>query len=420
MKVVQLESESIKDLRQKRRSIMKKMIEGQEGSLLVLRTSFLGEDRRHHSNSFAVFSIFFDLWDRFTIESWSYTFDDEGLIFYIKMEEDARKVKDVLIHFEDYHPLGFAIDSDVFDKDRCIRREDFDKEERLDFYFKKPLEEMLSEIIFDENYMHTYAEKIEDFMLSGDKQTILSNVLVYACVAAFTKTKGFGMYGPNYRGSNDQMNFEKFVHLLRTYREEMLHIFEINPRDPEAIYRFQEEVDRKIKLAVLNQQSYYYTVYMTSIVMFAFINSRGFADMPKQIEWLSKELQAYGAFEKKGKCDVERRYAIALKGFRPVFKDYLPFYQKHESIIATFLYILSRHDDYAVECFNGEKTLLKAQFLAKNLVLKEDKWETMNQFCTSNYLYPHDSTILLGITVMLDVLQRNYLKIKILFDTNHY
>lgn len=420
MKVVQLESESIKELRDKRRSIMKKMIEGQEGSLLVLRTSFLGEDRKHHSNSFAVFNIFFELWHRFTIESWSYTFDDEGLIFYIKLEENARKVKDVLIHFEDYHPLGFAIDSDVFDKNSCVRREDFDLPERNDFFYKESLEKLSEEIVHDINYLEAFATKIEEFLLTGDKQTILSNILVYGFVSAFTKTKGFGMYGPNYRGSNDQMNFEKFVHLLRTYREEMLHIFEVNPRDPEAIYRFQEEVDRKIKLAVLNQQSYYYTVFMTSVVMFAFINSRGFADMPKQIKDISEGLRDIGAFERKGKCDVETRYDLAFKGFKPVFKDYLPFYQKHESVIATFLHILSRNDDYSVQCFNGEKALLKAQFLAKNLVFKEEKWETLNTFCTSNYLYPHDSTILLAVTVMLDILQRNYLKIKILFDTNHY
>ena len=57
MKVVQLESESIKELREKRRSIMKKMIEGQDGSLQI-RTSFL-EKIKHHSNSllFLIFSL---------------------------------------------------------------------------------------------------------------------------------------------------------------------------------------------------------------------------------------------------------------------------------------------------------------------------------------------------------------------------
>lgn len=416
MKVVQLKSESIKTLREKRRMIMKQMIEGQEGSLLVLKTAYLGEDRQHHIVSYALFTIFFELWERFTMVSWSYTFDDEGLIFYIKLDDPAARVKDVLVHFEDYHPLGFAIDSDVFDKDHEVTRKELNMEERIDFYFEKPLESLVGEEIADKDYCTTFKSKIEDYMLDGDKQTILSNILVYSYVSAYTKTLGFGMYGPNYKGSNDQMNFEKFVHFLRTYREETLHIFEVNSKDTDAILRYQEEVDRKIKLAVLNQQSHYYTVFMTSIVLFAFINSRGYADINKQIQTLAKELEKKEAF--KGKECL--RFDSALKGFRDSFKHYVPFYQKHDSIIATLLHIMSRHDDYAVMCFNGEKTLRKAQFLAKNLVFKEDKWDTLNQFCTSNYLYPHDNTTLLVVTVMLDVLQRNYLKIKLLFDTNQY
>lgn len=416
MKVVQLKSESIKALREKRRTIMANMIEGQEGSLLVLKTAYLGNDRQHHIISYAVFTIFFELWERFTMVSWSYTFDDEGLVFYIKLDDPAERVKDVLVHFEDYHPLGFAIDSDVFNKERQITRKELNMDDRIDFYFEKPLESLIEAEIDDKVYCNTFKDKIEAFMLDGDKQTILSNILVYSYVSAYTKTLGFGMYGPNYKGSNDQMNFEKFVHLLRTYREEMMHIFEVNSKDSDAILRYQEEVDRKIKLAVLNQQSNYYTVFMTSTVMFAFINSRGYADINKQIQVIAKELETKDAFAGK-EC---LRFDTALKGFKDSFKHYVPFYQKHDSIIATLLYIMSRHDDYAVLCFNGEKTLLKAQFLAKNLVFKEEKWDTLNQFCTSNFLYPHDDTTLLVVSVMLDVLQRNYLKIKLLFDTNQY
>lgn len=129
---------------------------------------------------------------------------------------------------------------------------------------------------------------------------------------------------------------------------------------------------------------------------------------------MTKELEEYTDF------DGEReRYDIAFDGFKEVFQHYVPFYQKNQSIISTLLFIMSRHDDFAVLNFNGEKNLLKVKFLAKNLIFKENKWEELDKFSTTNYLYPHDSTTLLAVTLMLDVLQRNYLKIKILFDTNH-
>lgn len=414
MKVVQLKSESIKELREKRKSLMHGMIDGQDGSLLVLRTAYAGKDRRNHLLSYAIFTIFFELWDRFMLESWSYTFDEEGLIFYIKLEEEAKEIKDILVHYEDYHPLGFAIDSDVFDKDANILRGDLGLDERVDKFTQSVLSDLLESEIEDQEYERKFLKEIEAYMLKGDKQTILSNILLYSYVSAFTKHIGFGMYGPNYRGSNEHMNFEKFIHLIRTYRDETLNIFNYNSKDPESILAFQEEVNQKIKISVLNQDSYYYTVFMTSTVLFAFINSRGYADISKQIKNISLELDKITDFE-----GERERYEIGFNGYREVFNHYVPFYQKNNSVISTLLFIMSRYDDYSIKSFNGEKNLMKAQFLAKNLIFKEEKWDELNKFCTSTYIYPHDVTTLLVVTCMLDVLQRNYLKIKILFDTNH-
>ena len=414
MKVVQLESKSIRELRKKRKSLMQGMIEDQDGSLLVLRSAYVGKDRKHHLISFAIFTIFFELWDRFSMESWSYTFDQEGLMFYIKLEEEAKDVKDTLVHFEDYHPLGFAIDSDVFNKDHILKRSDIDVEERIDKFLDKPLSVVYDEEVDNPKYEKEFYKEIEDYMLKGDKQTILSNIVVYSYVSAFTKTLGFGMFGPNYRGSNEHMNFEKFIHLVRTYKDKTLEIFNYNSKDPESVLAFQEDLNQKIKLSVLNQESYYYTIFMTSMVLFAFINSRGYADITSHIKNMTLELEEYTDFE-----GERQRYEIAFRGFKEVFNNYVPFYQKHQSIISTLLYIMSRHDDDAVLHFNGEKNLLKLKFLSKNLVFKEDKWDELDKFCTSNYLYPHDDTTLVAVTSMLDILQRNYLKIKILFDTNH-
>ncbi|CAM3664802.1 citrate lyase holo-[acyl-carrier protein] synthase [Erysipelothrix urinaevulpis] len=414
MKVVQLKSESIKELRIKRKSLMQGMIEGQEGSLLVLKTAYAGKNRKHHLLSYAIFTIFFELWDRFMLESWSYTFDEEGLIFYIKLEESADKIKDILVHYEDYHPLGFAIDSDVFDKDTHVSREDINVASRVDKFTQTSLDSLLESEIDDDEYERKFFKEIENYMLKGDKQTILSNILMYSYVSAYTKSIGFGMYGPNYRGSNEHMNFEKFIHLVRTYRDETLNIFNYNSKDPESILAFQEMVNQKIKISVLNQESYFYTVFMTSTVLFAFINSRGYADITKQIKKIAVEIEGFTEFE-----NERERYDIAFTGYREAFNHYVPFYQKNRSVISTLLFIMSRYDDYSIVTYNGEKNLMKAQFLAKNLIFKEDKWDELNKFCTSSYLYPHDATTLLVVTCMLDVLQRNYLKIKILFDTNH-
>ena len=412
MKIVQLSSESIRDLRSKRSGIVKSMIDGQSGSLLVLGGAFAGPNRQRNVVSYAVFMIFFELWERFNVSSWSYTFDEEGLIFYIRMEEDAKSVKDIFIHYEDNHPLGFAIEGDVYCASQRWTRSELGYKQRVDAFTKMAVSEMMNEVITDDRYVDNYRKRVEGSIIKGDKQTILTNVLVYGYVSGFTKTLGFGMYGPNYKGSNEQMNFEKFIHLVRAYKEEVPRLFNVGNRNIHELIRFQDDVERKIQRAVLNQQSYQYTIVMTSSLIHGFIQSRGYADIQKQLKSMYEEYQRVQRFEGDGE-----RYRVLSNGLREAFTQYVPFLQKNGSAIATLIYIMSRNDDYAILNHNGEKSLQKVQFLAKNLVSKPDKWIELDRFCASSYIYPHDDTTLLVLTSMLDLMQRYYLKIKMLFDT---
>ncbi|NLD09576.1 MAG: hypothetical protein GX667_08330 [Xanthomonadaceae bacterium] len=116
--------------------------------------------------------------------------------------------------------------------------------------------------------------------------------------------------------------------------------------------------------------------------------------------------------------DEADRYDISRTGMKEIFTYYVPYYQKNQSTISTLLYIMSRYDDVSVLLHSGKQNLHKIQFLAKNLIHKEDKWEELDRFSVSNGIYPHDATVLLTISCMLDVIQRNYIKIKILLDSN--
>ena len=414
MNIVQLTSESMEDLRKKRQKIMAGMIENQEGTLLLLSGAYAGKNRQDHRVSYAVFSIFYELWERFTLDSWSYTFDEEGLMFYIRIDEDAEKVKNILVHFEDHHPLGFAINSEVFSKEKSWTREALGLKSREDVFTKKNLRKLMDEIYEDKKYHDQFVKRVESEINQGDKSTILSNILVYGFVGAFTKPLGFGMYGPNYRGSNDQMNFEKFIHLLRAYKNEMVKISSVNSHRIDDIISFQKNVEEKIAHAVLNQQSFKYNIVMTSLILFSFMNSRGYADISKQAKQLAQELQEKGVFE-----GEDEQYAIALNGFKELFTHTVPFYQKHHSVESSLLNLMSRHKDHAILLHNGEQSLLKVQFLAKNLMLKEEKWNEMNKFCVSSYIYPNDSTNLMILVFILDFVQRNYLKIKMMFETKN-
>lgn len=411
MNIVPLTSESIAKLRIKRSRFVKDMIQDQSGVLLVLGGTFAGENRQHHAVSYAVTSIFFELYERYTIDFWTYTFDAEGLMYYIRIDEDPKVIKNTMIHYEDYHPLGFAILSQVYTSDKLWTREMLDVADRTDFYYKKPVEILLNDIQDDKKYEKAFVKNVEEQIIKTDKQFVLSNILVYGFVSAFTKPYGFGMYGPNQRGNNKNMNFKNFILLLRTYKNEMKRIFHVNLNDPKDMRRFQKDIENKIQLTLLNQDSFYFTVHMSSMVLFAFMKSVGYSDIAAQIRKIADALE-----DTHKKADTIARYDIAKSGFKEVFSHYVPYFQEHKSVSATALHIMSRYDDISVIEESGKQNLLKIQFLAKNLMLKEDKWVELEKFCDTHGLYPHDATILLVDTIMLDIIQRNYIKIKMLFN----
>ena len=100
MNIVPLKSETIAKLREKRVKIIQDMVEDLGGVFLLLEASFAGEDRQVGAASYAIITIFFELWERYTFNSWSYTFDDGGLMFYIRMSEDAEALMNTMIHYE--------------------------------------------------------------------------------------------------------------------------------------------------------------------------------------------------------------------------------------------------------------------------------------------------------------------------------
>ncbi|HLV49775.1 MAG TPA: citXG protein [Erysipelothrix sp.] len=413
MNIIPLSSESIEMLRKKRREVIKTLSQDQDGTLLVLGGAFGGSYRKHHAVSYGVISIFFELWDRYIFDSWSYTFDADGLMFYIQIDQDAKGLKNTLIHYEDYHPLGFAVKSYVYKNEGEITRQDLGVKARLDYCTKKPMLEVLDSYNDDEEYLKKFIESVEKYIINSDRNLILSNILLYGFVGAFTKEMGLGVYGPNHSGLDPQMNFEKFIYMLRTFYKNASKIRLTNLNSPRSIVDLQNRIESEIQHSLLSQRSFHYPIYMSTITLMALMKSNGYKDITKQIKQIASDTAF--SFESLKKQEV-LRYDIAKTGFKLLFNYFIPFYQKNDSIEATLFQILSRYDDQSIVRDSGESNLLKVKFLAKNLMLKEDKWIELHRFCLTNNVEVFDATIVLANTIMLDLIQRNYLKIKMTLE----
>lgn len=413
MHIVPLSSDSIDKLREKRSEIIRSMAQNQSETLLVLGGAFGGVNRQHHAVSYAVISVFFELWDRYILDSWSYTFDADGLIFYINLDQDAKAIKNTMIHYEDYHPLGFAIQTEVYSKGEAVTRSNLNGKERMDSFLNKPLVDVLNTINDDPMYLEQFVGSVEKYILNSDKNLILSNILSYGYVAAFTKDFGMGVYGPNHSDVNFQMNYERFIYLLRAFQKNVSKILSFNLNSAKNILDLQNKIESEIQHTLLSQSSFQYPIFMSTLVLIGLVKSSGYRDITHQIKRVYESLK--GSLGKLNTLEL-KRYAICESGMRPLFHNFIPFYQKNHSVEATLLYIISRYDDYSIIIKSEKTNLLKAQFLAKNLVHKEEKWIEMHQFNIQNGIAPYDSTIHLANTIILDLIQRNYLKIKLALE----
>lgn len=408
------EANDLNQLRQNRLIKQQNLLTNIDGeSLLVIKSTFLSDDRRYHYASYAVLILFLELKQRLVLRSFTYTFNKEGLIFYINVSEKAETIKKILINYEDNHPLGFAIISEVYSNVQLteVSRSQLGAQPR--YLNHQDLGELVNlGVVYDKEYRTQFRKSIEKTMLDDSYEEVLTNIALFGLISANTKPYGFGCLSPNSSSLSMNLNYNQFIKVLEVFKSELRILFKINTLNLSEVLKCHRRIEDALRVALHTQRAHFYMVFLIVMLTSGFINSRSYADMSSQIK--SLYLNLYNEPEYKNYLDQDDslRYYFAKNGFKEGFGLYLNFFQKHRLITPAFLYILSKNEDQYIIETSGYQALQKAQFLSKNLVFKEAHWEEFDQWCNSNHVTPYDSTQVMAAVVMLDFMQRNYAKIK--------
>lgn len=414
MQIEQLQSKNIEALRAQRESISRHMSLDADGTFVVLTTAFFGVDRGYYPFSYAVFSLFLELKERYDFLSWSHTFDSEGLVFYFTVDEPAHSLYNTLAHYEDHHPLGASVLFQVYDDGMRLSRADIDAISREDHYFHEPLDALICSESQDEHYRTSSIERIDSYILSLDAKRLMEQLVIYGHVAAYVKSLGFGMYGAASQGNDTRMNFNKFVDYVMKLKQQMSHISLLENRQIKEVIAFENECEMALQQAMLSRQNHMFPIRLLTILLIATWRSERYNDIAKHSAVIGLEHFEQGAIE----ATEVARYTLCKNGFKDMFGYYVPYMEKSGSTIQTFIYILSRHDDAYVIKTSREESLQKIQFLCKNLVDKPDKWEELNRFAQGLGIVPKDTTNILMITSMMVFVRRHFQSIKETIDAS--
>lgn len=384
-------------------------------TLLVLKSSLLQEDRRVYYASYGVIMIYLDIKKRLSVSSLTYTFTKEGMIFFLELNDDAQTVKRILVNYEDNHPFGFSVDSEVYALNGEITRKMIGYEERKSEHGL--LTDLLNEgVALEKDYLNGFKKSIEKAILVDDYDEVVINITLLGLVAANTKEFGFGCHGPNYSSNYYGINYNQFLTVLEVLRDALKPLIGINTFSLQEVLIFQQSVEDRLRVALHTQRPNFYFMFIMTMIVCGFVNSRSFVDMTFQIKSLYLSLYEIDVFSKFVKNEDSVRYYVAKNGFKEGFGLYLNFFQKNHEIIPTLLYIISKNEDQSIVDMAGYQSLQKAQFLAKNLIQKKDHWDEFDQWCHANHLAPYDSTQILAAIVSLDYFQRYFSKIKLKRD----
>lgn len=380
-------------------------------SLLVLKSTYLQEDRRFNYASYGVIMIYLELKRRLNVHAFTYTFSKEGLIFFLEVEGTGTHIKNIMVNYEDNHPLGFSVGSCVYYKGLEVTRAEIQVERRNEEGLD--LETAVDEgVILDHDYLTSFRKRMEKTMIADDYDEVLINIILFGMITADTKIFSFGCHGPNVSGIYKQINYQQFLKVIEVLRSDLATLLTINTYDLNAVLEIQFMIEEKMRKAIHQQRIGFYFVFLIMMTLTGFVNSRSFQDMSFQIKSLYVNLYETKRFMENIEGEDSLRYYSAKNGFKEGFGLYLNYYQKHREVIPTLLYIISKNEDQSIIESVGYQTLQKTQFLAKNLVNKPDRWAEFDKWCLVNRVSPYDSTQILAIVVSLDMFQRNYAKIK--------
>lgn len=404
---------SILDLREERVRYQTSLEDRFQKTLLVIRPNQIGPDKRNLWSNYASYVAFREVKERFSPLHLSYSFTEEGLIFYLILDETLHFVKQLAMQVEDQTPLGRLVDIDVYHKGQSLSRQDLDHSPRACFLCDQPA------VICTRIRAHS-ATAIDAFIRSQVKSYITDEdptrlrIVEFCLFSEVTRTISLGCVTPLTNGSHQDMDYRIFLTSLDRLSREFLKIRSLPSVQFSALRNLGLELETAMHEATNDVNTHKGVIFIFLLVLGAFMNDARFEYLSRNIANLSRPcLKDLKLPDDSHGREVYNRYGTlgvrgeAASGFVRVFESYLPFFDRYQEIDRLFLHIAQDAVDTNALFRAGPACYEELKKLLSN-----NQLELAEEHCRKHNISTGGSADLVSLTILVYFIREHHQRVK--------
>lgn len=391
---------SLLDAREKtdrfEKSLLKKF---SDKTLVVIRCNIPGEKKGSIESNWIVYVVFLEAEKRFSPLHifHSYT-EEEGLIFFLLVEQNGISVKRIAVEIEDMHQLGRLADIDVLNAYKlfsrsdlselpksqnrkrkcflcgnpaiiCVRSEAHPKIEILNFICKK---------VYDCWFFNN-----TDISCKNSENKLLNTLAVLteaAMLSELCRVHGFGCVTANGKGSHNDMDFLLMLKCIPVAGDAVRNLTIKDCMSFSALRNYGKKIEKKLFTITDGVNTYkgafFLLLILNACVYKMIFAKKNIASLRSEIAEFSQEVKkdfytrncstvSLNAFLQTGECGVR---GTVLSGFYEHFDQYLPMFKNGENIKKIILMMISQTYDTTIINRKGELKLNELKEKVKTLL----------------------------------------------------
>lgn len=374
-------------------------------TLIVIRANIPGDKKGSIESNWIVYKIFLECKAKFSAINIFHSYsEEEGLIFFLIVEDDALNCKRVAIKIEETHFFGRLADIDVLNSEKLFSRTDLPELINSDMQKRKCFLCGKSAVICARSKAHSkdeimnfinskvYADWYLNFSNSKKIVDSLAKLTEVAMLAELCRVYGFGCVTANGIGSHSDMDFLFMLDCIPIAGNAIRNLTDKECSSFYALRDYGKKIEEQLFKQTNGVNTYkgafFLLLILNSCIYRRISNRKNFlldtSLLINEIATFSKDVQkdfynkncsnvSLNTFLKTGNGGVRDD---VLSGFKKHFNEYLPMLKNGENINKIILTIMSETCDTTIINRRGLEKLIELQKKSREIIFESSNCNT--------------------------------------------
>ncbi|MDF9866628.1 holo-ACP synthase/triphosphoribosyl-dephospho-CoA synthase [Bacilli bacterium PM5-3] len=404
----------ILEQREQRAFFQNKLLQNYHKTLIVIKANYPSANKNNLLTSYLTCKFFYKLKKDVTLINYFVTSTNEGLIFYLIVDDSIENAKKIAINYENSE-LGRLVDIDVYSKQKQLSRADLGIASRKCFICNDDAK------ICVRSQKHSVEELIEYFnnIVIADiftKNEVYGNLVLYGLINELNKPYGFGCVGINTKGSHQDMDMKTFLNSIEVLSNKFNDLNEIDLTSFLELREIGKVIENDMFKATMNVNTHKGAIFSLLLILAGLSTSLNYDEVVSEIKKLTSNIlddfkndsidKSFGMkLYQEHKITGVRGYAY--NGYEILFNDFEPYYESTNNDIYTYLYIIHNLEDTTIIKRGSYDILIDLQDRAYKAILDID-YENFNDYCLENNLSCGGSADMLACMYIVNLVKNNY------------